>query len=152
MRINIVAVGKLKEKFFTQAFDEYFKRLGKFTKLKLIEVEEFSNEKNISKKQEQEGKLLLSKCEGIIICLDRLGTMVSSEELANILSDAQNSSKGAVTFLVGGSNGVSKEVLEKSDLVISFGKITFPHQLFRVVLLEQIYRAYTIISGLPYHK
>lgn len=152
MKINIVAVGKIKEKFFLDAIAEYSKRLSKFCEFKIIEVNEASNYKNLSEKNEIEGKLLLSKCKGVIIALDRCGKMLSSEDLANVISDNMMSGGSEISFIIGGSNGISDEVKNNAKLLISFGKITFPHQLFRVVLSEQIYRAFSIINGMPYHK
>ncbi len=152
MKVNIVCVGKIKEKFFTDAISEYQKRLSRFCDFKIIEVDEASNEKNLEKKSLLEGKLLLSKCKGVIVSLDGNGKLVSSEGLADLVKQEADSSVSEITFVIGGSNGLSKEVLDASKFVISFGKITFPHQLFRVVLSEQIYRAFTILAGLPYHK
>lgn len=152
MKVNIVCVGKIKEKFFTDAIEEYKKRLSRFCDFKIIEVDEASNEKNLEKKSQVEGKLLLSKCRGTIFSLDSRGKLISSEELAELVKQEADSSVSEISFVIGGSNGLSKDVLDASKTAISFGKITFPHQLFRVVLTEQIYRAFTILSGLPYHK
>ena len=144
MKINIVCVGKIKERFYIDAINEYSKRMSKFAELTIIEVNEASNEENLQKKSEAEGKLLLAKSSGIIVCLDSKGTQFSSIK--------QLSGGSTISFVIGGSNGLSAEVLSRANAIISFGKITFPHQLFRVVLMEQIYRAFTIIAGLPYHK
>lgn len=152
MKINIVSVGKIKEKFFVQAIEEYQKRLSRFCTFNIIEVDEASFVTNIDKKSEIEGERLLSKCKGVIVSLDGGGKMLSSPEIAEFIKQKEVSGTSEISFVIGGSNGLSKEVLSKSDLVLSFGKITFPHQLFRVVLAEQIYRAFTIIAGLPYHK
>lgn len=152
MKINIVCVGKIKEKFFTDAILEYKKRLTKFCDLTVIEVDEASNETNLTKKSEIEGKRLLEKCTGVIVCLDSRGQMFSSEEIAKFIKTKTVSGNSVISFVIGGSNGLSEEVLSRASLRLSFGKITFPHQLFRVVLIEQIYRALTINAGLPYHK
>ena len=96
--------------------------------------------------------MLLEKCKGAIVALDGKGKMLSSEEIADYIHKKEVSGFSEISFIIGGSNGLSDAVLKKADLVLSFGKITFPHQLFRVVLSEQIYRAFTIIKGLPYHK
>lgn len=152
MKVNIVCVGKIKERFFTDAIAEYSKRLSKFCSFNIIEVDEDSKESNLEKKSEVEGKRLLEKTSGVIISLDMRGKMLGSPEIADFIKKNQVSGKSEMSFIIGGSNGLSKEVLDKSSLILSFGKITFPHQLFRVVLTEQIYRAFTIISGLPYHK
>lgn len=151
MKINIVAVGKIKEKFFTDAINEYKKRLSKFCELNIIEVPEKSFETSIDKKIADESELLLTACKGKIILLDRQGIAISSPELANIIEkDSQTAS--TISFVIGGSNGVSEKLKKLSNHIISFGKITFPHQLFRVVLTEQIYRAFCINNGMPYHK
>lgn len=152
MKINIICVGKIKEKYFLDAIDEYKKRLSRFASINIIEVDEASKEENLEKKNDIEGKRLIEKCSGIIVCLDRQGKELSSTELASFIHEKQVSGKSEISFVIGGSNGLSKEILNKSNLTMSFGKITFPHQLFRVVLTEQIYRAFTIINGLPYHK
>lgn len=152
MRINIVCVGKIKEKYFLDAIDEYKKRLSKFCELKIIEVDEASKTTNIPKKMEQEGKLLLKRCSGKIVALDGGGKLLSSPELAEFIEQTQNQGQSEISFVVGGSNGLSEEVKRHADLVVSFGKITFPHQLFRMVLTEQIYRALSINNNLPYHK
>lgn len=152
MKINIVCVGKIKEKFFTLAIEEYQKRLSRFCDFKIIEVDEDSCQENLKLKSEKEGKLLLEKCKGKIIALDGKGKLLSSEEIAGFIKEKQVFGISELSFVIGGSNGLSDEIKSKADLVLSFGKITFPHQLFRVVLCEQIYRAMTIISGLPYHK
>lgn len=152
MKINIVAVGKIKERFFTDAIMEYAKRLSKFCDFKIIEVNEATVYKNLDEKSELEGVLLLSKAKGYVIALDGRGKMLSSENLADEIKSNMVNGVSEITFIIGGSNGLSKEVLTKANMVLSFGKITFPHQLFRVVLSEQIYRAFTIINGMPYHK
>ena len=152
MKVNIVCVGKIKEKFFTEAILEYQKRLSRFCTFKIIEVDEASKIENLDKKSELEGELLLAKCSGVIVALDGAGKLLSSPEIADYIKKKEVNGTSEISFVIGGSNGLSKAVLSKADLVLSFGKITFPHQLFRVVLSEQIYRAFTIISGLPYHK
>lgn len=152
MKVNIVCVGKIKEKFFVDAIAEYQKRLSRFCDLKIIEVEEASNVKDLEKKSELEGKLLLEKCSGVIVALDGRGKQLSSPEIADFIESKKNQGNSEITFVIGGSNGLSDEIRNKSNLILSFGKITFPHQLFRVVLIEQIYRAFTILENLPYHK
>ena len=151
MKINIVAVGKIKEKFFTDAINEYKKRLGKFCEFNIIEVAEKSAETSLDKKTADESELLLAACKGTIILLDRQGKEISSPELATII-DKTSLTSSTISFVIGGSNGVSQTLKQKAHHCISFGKVTYPHQLFRVVLTEQIYRAFTINAGLPYHK
>lgn len=152
LKVNVVAVGGIKEKFFVDAISEYSKRLSKFCQLKVIEVEEESSQKSTPIKIQKESEKLYSVCKGVIILLDRVGELVSSEKLAETIDKYKTQGNGEITFVIGGSNGVSDEFKQKVNKSISFGKITFPHQLFRVVLLEQIYRAFTINAGLPYHK
>lgn len=152
MKINIVCVGKIKETFFTSAIQEYSKRISRFAEINIIEVDEESKQTNLELKSKLEGEKLLSKASGVIIALDGGGKMLSSPEIAEFIQSKKVQGNSTISFIVGGSNGLSKEVLSKANLVLSFGKITFPHQLFRVVLTEQIYRALTIIEGLPYHK
>ena len=152
MKINVVCVGKIKEKFYTDAIREYEKRLSRFCSVNIIEVPEATKFTNLEQKSEAEGELLLAKASGIIVALDGRGKMLSSTEIAEFVKEKEVFGNSVMTFIIGGSNGLSDAVLKKADLVLSFGKITFPHQLFRVVLMEQIYRAITIIEGLPYHK
>lgn len=152
MKVNIVAVGKIKEKFFTDAIAEYAKRLSKFCDFKVVEVNEDTNYKNLTEKSEIEGELLLAKAKGHIIALDGKGKLLSSEDLAQNIKDNMVNGVSEISFIIGGSNGLSDKVRNQANLIVSFGKITFPHQLFRVVLSEQIYRAFTIINGMPYHK
>lgn len=152
MKVNIVCVGKIKEKFFIDAIAEYAKRLSKFCSFNIIEVDEASKIENLEKKSEAEGKLLLEKCSGVIVALDGKGKQLSSPELASFIKDLGVSGSSEISFVIGGSNGLSEAVLKSARLILSFGKITFPHQLFRVVLSEQIYRAFSINAGLPYHK
>ena len=152
MKVNIVAVGKIKEKFFTDAISEYAKRLSKFCDFNIIEVDESSNITNIELKKETEGELLLSKAKGYIIDLDGGGKLLSSEDLAELLKTNMTNGESEFSFVIGGSNGLSDLVKTKANKIVSFGKITFPHQLFRVVLSEQIYRAFTINNHINYHK
>ena len=152
MKVNIVCVGKIKEKFFTDAIGEYEKRLSRFCTLNIIEVPEATKFTNLEQKSNIEGELLLAKASGVIVALDGRGKELSSPEIAKFIEEKKVSGSSVISFIIGGSNGLSKAVLDRADLKLSFGKITFPHQLFRVVLSEQIYRAFTIIDGLPYHK
>lgn len=152
IKIKIACVGGIKEKFFIDAIDEYKKRLGRFCTLSVVEVEEESKQQNIQKKIDIESERLLSVSSGSLVLLDRIGQMVSSEDLAEHLKQSQTGGVSEITFIIGGSNGVNEKLKKACNKVISFGKITFPHQLFRVVLLEQIYRAFTINAGMPYHK
>lgn len=152
MKINIVAVGKIKEKFYVDAISEYAKRLSRFCDFKVIEVNEATNYKNLNEKSEIEGKSLLAHVTGFIVALDGKGKMLSSEEFAEFIQGKMIDGISEISFVIGGSNGLSLDVKEMANFVMSFGKITFPHQLFRVVLSEQVYRAFTIINKMPYHK
>lgn len=151
MKIYIIAVGKIKEKYFTDAIAEYSKRLSRFCELSIVEVPEKSTETNITKKTELESELLLNSCKGTIVLLDRLGKSYSSPSLAKLIDDISATSS-TISFVIGGSNGVSQKLKNAANYLVSFGEITYPHQLFRVVLTEQIYRAFAINAGLPYHK
>ena len=156
MRINIVAVGKIKEKFFTDAIAEYKKRLSRFCEFNVIEVDEYKNNKTTAEQINitinTEGERLLDKAKGYIIALDKGGKLLSSEDIAEDIKEITTYKTSEITFIIGGSHGLSKEVLIRADEKISFGKVTYPHQLMRVILSEQIYRAFTIINGVPYHK
>jgi len=152
LKINVVCVGSIKEKYFTEAIKEYEKRLSRFCSLSIIEVQEEAQEKSIEKKIIKESNKILNLVKGCVVLLDREGKLVSSEELAEHIDKISSQGISEITFVIGGSNGVSKELKNKANYSFSFGKITFPHQLFRVVLLEQIYRACSIEAGLPYHK
>lgn len=148
-KIRIVAVGSIKEKFFTDAIAEYKKRLSRFCEFEIIEVPEKANLPQ-SQKIVEESKLLLEKCKGKLILFDRAGSDTSSEQLATLLK--ANQEEPLLTFVIGGSNGVSENLKKAAYKTIKFGNLTFPHQLFRVVAVEQIYRAETINNNLPYHK
>ncbi|MBR2909589.1 MAG: 23S rRNA (pseudouridine(1915)-N(3))-methyltransferase RlmH [Clostridia bacterium] len=152
LKINVIAVGGIKEKFFVEAIKEYSKRLSKYCQLKIIEVDEESNQKSIDVKKQKESERLIASSKGIMVLLDREGELVSSEKMAEMIDKYQTQGNSELTFVIGGSNGVSEQLKQKANKSISFGKITFPHQLFRVVLLEQIYRAVCINSNTPYHK
>lgn len=158
MNINIISVGKIKEKYFTAAIEEYSKRLSRFVKLIVTEIPDEripdnASEKEIEIVKETEGRKILSKLNEnsfvITLCIE--GKELSSEELAKKITDISMASSN-ITFIIGGSLGLSNAVKNKSQLRLSFGKITFPHQLMRVVLLEQIYRAFKINNNESYHK
>lgn len=151
INIKIVCVGNLKEKFWIDACNEYLKRLGRFCKVKVIELPEQNKYENIDRIISEEGKEILSTIEGKPCLLDVDGKMLTSEGFAyKIKEDSMSSS--TLTFVIGGSYGVSEEVIEKIPSKISFGRVTYPHNLARVILLEQIYRAFMINGGGKYHK
>ena len=159
MRINIVCVGKIKEKYLKLGIDEFKKRLSKYCKLEIIELEDEKAPENLSDKEmlmikEKEGKKSLSKIKdnSYVIALAIDGKNLSSEELAQTINKLGVRGVSNITFVIGGSLGLSDEVLSRADYKLSFSKMTFPHQLMRLILLEQVYRAYRINNGEPYHK
>ena len=158
MKITIVAVGKIKEKFFAQAIDEYKKRLSRYCNVEIVEVPDEKAPESMSEKQEEkvklvEGERILKNIkEGFIVALAIEGKQLASEELAKLIEEKKTGGVSHITFIIGGSLGLSKEVLERADMLLSFSKMTFPHMLMRVILLEQIYRAHKISAGEPYHK
>ena len=159
MRINIVCVGKIKEKYLKLGIDEFKKRLSKYCKLEIIELEDEKAPENLSDKEmliikEKEGKKILSKIKdnSYVIALAIDGKNLSSEELAETINKLGVRGISNITFVIGGSLGLSDEVLSSADYKLSFSKMTFPHQLMRLILLEQVYRAYRINNGEPYHK
>lgn len=159
MNITIICVGKLKEKYLKQAIDEYSKRLSRYCKLNIVELNDEKTPDNASEKDEliikqKEGMRILShiKDSMYVIALDIKGKMVTSEELADLINDLGVKGNSNIALVIGGSLGLDEEILHRANYKLSFSKMTFPHQLMRVILLEQIYRAYRINSGEPYHK
>ena len=159
MKITIITVGKLKEKYLKDAIAEYTKRLSKSCKLEIIEVADEKTPDQASVLVEngirrKEGERILKHIKegAYVITLEINGKLLSSEEFSEKIEQLGIQGKSHIIFVIGGSIGLSEEVLEKSDYALSFSKLTFPHQLMRVILLEQIYRAYRIIEGAPYHK
>ena len=159
MRITCITVGKIKEKYFTMAIEEYAKRLSRYCKLGIIELADEKTPDNASALMEEqikqkEGERILKaiKDDAYVIALAIEGKQLDSVELSEKLSRLGVDGNSHITFIIGGSLGLSKEVLARADYKLSFSKMTFPHQLMRVVLLEQIYRAYRIQNGEPYHK
>lgn len=159
MKIKLVTVGKLKEKYLKDGIAEYAKRLKHFTKFELIEL---SDEKTPDKASylenqqilEKEGNRILSKItdKEFVIALAIEGQQSPSEEFSKILSDITIRGISNITFVIGGSLGLANTVKKRANLLMSFGKLTLPHQLMRLVLVEQIYRAFMIQQGSPYHK
>jgi len=159
MKITIVAVGKVKEKFYRDAIAEFEKRLSKYCKLEIVEVADEKTPDNASASQElqikaKEGDRILSaiKDDMHVIALAIDGKQLSSTELADKIDKLGISGRSSIAFVIGGSLGLDERVLKRADFKLSFSPMTFPHQLMRVILLEQIYRAYRIIAGEPYHK
>ena len=154
MKITLITVGKIKEKYLKDAIAEYSKRLSRYCKLEIIEVADEKTPDNASETVEdgirdKEGERILKyvKDDAYVITLEIKGKLLTSEELAEKIQGSSH-----IIFIIGGSIGLGKEVLKRSDYALSFSKMTFPHQLMRVILLEQIYRSYRIISHEPYHK
>ncbi len=150
--IKIICVGKIKEKYFVDAIKEYQKRLSKYTNLEIIELQDEAYQ-DINKVKQVEGEKILKNISNkdYIITMEIEGKELSSTELADKI-DKVFITNSNITFIIGGSYGLSDEVKKISNFKLSFSKLTFPHQLFRVVLLEQIYRAYKINNNESYHK
>lgn len=147
--IKLICVGKIKESFFKEAIKEYEKRLSKYTKLNIIEIEDEPNINGIVK----EGINILKNINNkdYVITLEINGNMLTSEELSEKIDKTLINSSN-ITFIIGGSYGLSEQVKQRSDYKLSFSKQTFPHQLFRVMFLEQLYRAFKIKNNETYHK
>lgn len=159
MNITIISVGKVKEKFFADAIKEYTKRLSKYCRISEETIQDERADDSFSPAEIQqvktrEGQKILSRLKHntYAFVLDVKGRQLSSEELAEKVSSLALQGASDLTFIIGGSNGLSEEVLSRADFTLSFSKMTFPHQLFKVILLEQIYRAFKINSGETYHK
>jgi 23S rRNA (pseudouridine1915-N3)-methyltransferase len=149
MAIRLICVGKLKERHYAEAAQEYLKRLGRYTNIEIYEIREQSDN-NIEVAMRKEAGLikerLMQARPGFTVALDKSGRQYSSEEFSLLLK------KPDIAFIIGGPDGLAGEVLDESDIVLSLSKMTLPHQLARVVLLEQIYRGFTILKGERYHK
>ena len=159
MKVTLLTVGKVKEKFYVQAIEEFSKRLGRYCKLEIVEVADEKTPDNASALMEdqirqKEGERLMKyiREDAYVIALAIDGKMRSSEELADHLEKLGVGGVSHIQFIIGGSLGLSPQVLGRANERLSFSKMTFPHQLMRVILLEQIYRAYRIMTGAPYHK
>lgn len=159
MQITIISVGKLKEKYLKQGIAEFEKRLTSYCKLQFIEVNdeqapESMSEKEVEQVKGKEGERILSKIKETqhVIALDLGGKQRTSEQFAEELEQLSIHGKSQIAFIIGGSNGLSKEVLQRANDTISFSKMTFPHQLMKLILVEQVYRAFRIMKGAPYHK
>ena len=159
MKITVIAVGKLKEKYLKDAISEYSKRLSKYCKLEIIEVADEKTPdhasetvENTIRDKEAERILKYLKNDAYVITLEIGGKMLSSEEFAAKIDRLGIQGVSHIIFIIGGSIGLGQTVLKRSDYALSFSKMTFPHQLMRVILLEHIYRGYRIVTGAPYHK
>lgn len=159
MKITLVTVGKIKEKFFEDAIKEYSKRLSRYCKLEILQVADEKTPEGASEAvelqiNEKEGQRILSliRDDAYVIALAIEGKMLDSEELAERIEKLGVSGISQIVFVIGGSLGLSAQVMKRADYALSFSRMTFPHQLMRVVLLEQIYRSYRIMNHQPYHK
>ena len=159
MKITLITVGMIKEKYLKDAIAEYSKRLSRYCKLEIVEVADEKTPDNASDTVEaairdKEGERILRyiKEDAFVITLDIAGKMLTSEEMAEKIEKLGVQGTSHIIFIIGGSIGLGREILKRSDYALSFSKMTFPHQLMRVILLEQIYRSYRIISHEPYHK
>lgn len=159
MKITVIGVGKIKEPFLNKGIGEYKKRLGRHCKLEILEVADEKAPDNLSKKEQEqvrrkEGERILGRLkEGMyVVALDIGGKALSSEELAKRMEQLGIQGQGHLAFVIGGSLGLSPEVLQKANFCLSFSPMTFPHQLMRLILLEQLFRSFKIIKGEPYHK
>ncbi|MDI2586419.1 23S rRNA (pseudouridine(1915)-N(3))-methyltransferase RlmH [Psychrobacillus sp. NEAU-3TGS] len=159
MNIQIVSVGKLKEKYLKLGIEEYSKRLSSYAKIDLVEVPDEKASENLSEAdmeivKKKEGERILSKigADTYVIALAIDGKMKSSEQLASDLESLMTYGRSKIAFVIGGSLGLHEDVMKRSDEKLSFSKMTLPHQLMKLVLVEQIYRAFRIIKNEPYHK
>ncbi len=159
MKITIVTVGKIKEKYLRDAIGEYSKRLSKYCKLEIVEVADEKTPDNASETMEKiirdkEAERILKyvREDAYVITLEIGGKMLDSVEFSRKLENLGIQGKSHILFIIGGSIGLGEAVLKRSDFPLSFSKMTFPHQMMRVILLEQIYRGYRIMAGEPYHK
>ena len=159
MKITVVTVGKIKEKYFTLAIDEYSKRLTRYCKMEIMELQDektpdnSSDATNLQIKAKEGDKILASiKEDAYVVALAIEGKMLDSVELSEKIETLGVNGTSHITFVIGGSLGLDNRVMNRADYKLSFSKMTFPHQMMRVILLEQIYRAYRIMGNEPYHK
>lgn len=159
MKITLITVGKIKEKYFTDAISEYSKRLSRYCKLEIVEVADEKTPDGASEGlenqiKEKEGERILAKIPdgAYVVALAIEGKQLSSEELADKMEKWNVMGVSHLVFIIGGSLGLTPKVLSRSDFKLSFSPMTFPHQLMRVILLEQIYRSFRIRNNEPYHK
>lgn len=152
VKINIVCVGKVKEKYFADGIAEYAKRLSRFCEFSIIETDEENAKSSPAIIVEKEGKNILPKLRGAVFALAIEGKKYTSVAFADKIKSLKDGGVGEITFVIGGSYGLSDEVKKRADGLISFSDMTFPHTLFRLMLTEQIYRAFSIIDKSPYHK
>ncbi|MBO4385147.1 MAG: 23S rRNA (pseudouridine(1915)-N(3))-methyltransferase RlmH [Clostridia bacterium] len=159
MKIRVIAVGRLKEKFYTDAVNEFSKRLSRFAEVEITEVADEKvpadpSEPEIERVKELECQRLAARLSpaDFVIALDPRGKQLSSDEFSGKLSGLMLEGKSRIAFVIGGSHGLTEGIRKSADMTLGFSKMTFSHQVFRVMLMEQIYRAFKIMSGEPYHK
>jgi 23S rRNA (pseudouridine1915-N3)-methyltransferase len=158
MKIRVIAVGKIKEKYLVEGIKEYSKRISRYCKLELIEVSDEKAPESLSEKDEEnvknkEGERILNKIsDEYVIALAIEGKKVNSIELSEMINRIFSYESSDITFVIGGSLGLSKDVLNRANTKLSFSDMTFPHQLMKLILLEQVYRTFRIINNEPYHK
>ena len=152
MKFNILSIGKFKDKSCETLFYEYKKRMDFDINLKELNLKKSYEGEKL---KEEEGKLLLQNCttnNSKTICLDERGKIISTIDFCNLITNYQNYGVSDINFIIGGAEGLSQDVRDKSDFILSFGKMVFPHLFVRVMLIEQLYRVYTLQNGHPYHK
>ena len=158
MNIKIIAVGKIKEKYNIQAIDEYRKRLSAYCSLSVVEIPAAKilsdNEKEVEKYKKEEAEKILAniKNDSFVITLEINAKQLSSESFAEKINEIEKSGVTELVFIIGGANGLDQSVISRSDYGLSFSKMTFTHQMVRIVLLEQIYRGFKILKNEPYHR
>jgi 23S rRNA (pseudouridine1915-N3)-methyltransferase len=159
INLSIIAIGRLKEKYLTEGVEEYAKRISKYAKLEIIELPDERNPSNdslseITKMIDTEGELILAKIpkDAFVITLEIEGAMLSSEALSSLIDKTTQYQSNRIIFIIGGSHELSEPVKNRTDMALSFSKMTFPHQLMRLILIEQIYRSLSILNHTSYHK
>ncbi len=156
MNINIISVGKIREKFIKQGVEEFLKRISPYSSLKITEIpaEDLRSDISTEKILEKEAEKILCniKENTYVIALDRMGQKLSSEKFAKKLGEISSQGISRVVFIIGSSEGLACRVKKSADMLLSFSDMTFPHQIMRLVLVEQIYRAFKILKNEPYHK
>ena len=156
IKVNIVAVGKVKEKYFADGISEYAKRLTRYCEFKMIEVSEENfakfDEGLVSVIKEKEAERILPHLKGYVVAMAIEGKKYTSEKFAKLIKDVADRGSGVITLVIGGSYGLSDRVKNRADELLSFSDMTFPHTLFRLMLTEQLYRAFSINWGSAYHK
>ncbi len=155
MNINIICIGKIKDKYINDGIAEFSKRMTSFASLNIIELKEYNKEDSVNISIEKESSEIMkqiSKSSSYNILLDLDGKEITSENMSKYIDDLKNKGISSINFIIGGSNGVSKELKNSVDMKLKFSHFTFPHQLMRLILLEQIYRWFAISNNIKYHK